>query len=170
MLLGPERRWRAAVAACQITMVLSDCAGGKSTADAPASDAGVALADAGGDGALIEDAQACAQPLFGQPGAHTGLNAEQCAPRCGCAGAVWTPRSWDAAALDALRATELVDGAPVPAVDPYAVATLDVAPVDVSGTYRTYRGHRPRGLTRSAVVACAIVTGAVGDCPDTPQG
>ncbi|MEY3011607.1 MAG: hypothetical protein RIT45_342 [Pseudomonadota bacterium] len=62
--------------------------------------------------------------LFGAPSANTGLSAEQCGPRCGC----FEARAWSAETLAALEARVLDDAASAPAVDPYTVATLDVAP------------------------------------------
>lgn len=103
---------------------LPGCAGGGSTAsgasDDDAHDADFAASDAA---CAAIDADAGAR-LFGAPSSNTGLSAEQCGPSCGC----FSARAWSPAELDALRARVLDDAPSAPAVDPYSVATLDVAP------------------------------------------
>lgn len=130
---GPvqSRGMRGLVGVTLLLAALAGC-GGKTAGGTPkASDdsgsAGDGVATSDGVG-TTDGAGTCSEVLFGKPGAHTGLDATRCAPRCGCGDTMWQPRGWSDADLAELRAWQLVDPPALPAVDPYTAATLDVAP------------------------------------------
>lgn len=90
-------------------------------------------ADAGAGGA--PDASALPPPepahcdrLFGVPNENTGLDASACAPVCDCGQAVYRPRTFDAAALAALRRATRLDAAAAPEGDPYATHDAPAEP------------------------------------------
>jgi hypothetical protein len=114
--------WAPPLAVALVVLSVVGCAAPGSPA-ADAADRGVAV-----DTGEAADAASCSEPLFGRPGEHTGLDASQCAPRCGCGGGAWQPRIWNAEALTALRAAELLDPPAIPAVDPYRAATPTTTP------------------------------------------
>lgn len=121
----PPRPWRASAAAALLLLlgVVSGCADGKDSGAASGGD-DASTADSAGADATGSDASCAGSGLFGAPSSNTGLTAEQCGPRCGC----FVPRAWDADTLALLRSRVLDDPPAAPAVDPYEVATLDVAP------------------------------------------
>ena len=101
--------------------------------------------------------------LYGQPNANTGLSADVCFPRI-VGEATWTPRSWDTAALSALRAWRLDNTPAVLTQDPYA-ATPNVKPsatavcaVVVTGD----RSYRLQTFDRSTVDESIAAAGDAG--------
>ncbi len=131
---------------------------------------GGAAAAGPGDGASADglsggpgETTLCSETLFGQPGVHTGLSASQCAPRCGCGGAAWTPRAWSADDLTSLRAYELLDPPSALAVDPYSDAALDVAPPPAALACAVRLVDTPKRHYRLRTQPSAAAAMAVGD-------
>ncbi len=164
----PKAPLRHSAMASLVALALAaGCGGG-------AGDAKAAAAAADGFDGADGDGEGCSEVLFGQPGAHTGLPASQCALRCGCGGDAWTPRAWSAADLAALKAYQLLDPPGALAVDPYSVATLDVAPppagmvcaVQVVDAPKRHYRLRNQPSTAAAVAAGDTVThaGRCGHC------
>ncbi|HET8732828.1 MAG TPA: hypothetical protein VFM45_03540 [Anaeromyxobacteraceae bacterium] len=103
--------------------------------------------------------------FFGSPVAQTGLTSAQCAPSCSCAGATFTPPTYDAAFIARLVSDWAIE-TPFPEVttDPYLEAppatdpdamVCGVLPVGPAGAVpRTYR------LVTYASEAAALAAGA----------
>lgn len=146
-----------------LLFALPGCAGGASGA---ADDTGSVAVDVADD--IGGSDAACAATdarLFGAPSGNTGLSAEQCGPSCGC----FSARTWSPAELDALRARVLDDAPSAPAVDPYSVATLDVAPAPAGSVCAVLPGadghYRLQGYASASLAEAAggLVTHA-GRC------
>ena len=82
----------------------------------------LALAACGDDGSVAAVAPPRPDPscqgIYGSPSENTGLSSDVCVARVEGT-ETWTPRSWDAASLAALRAWTLEDPPSVPTEDPF---------------------------------------------------
>lgn len=107
--------------------------------------------------------------LFGTPNDQTGLDGSECRPSCGCGAESWTPRAWDEATLDALRAIAPLEPAAELARDPYVAEPPEpAAPGQVCAVHFEAAGYRLETFASAADAedAGAYVTheGACGLC------
>lgn len=123
------------------------------------------------DGDDAPDTATCGT-LFGVPGPATGLSSEQCAPTCGCGADAWTPPSYTAQDLSALRAWTLVDP-PVPQeTSPYETPEdFPERPAELCGwlvvdaAVKTYRTQTFGSLDALAAAGATLThEGACGMC------